>query len=128
LAQILLAGAQGRFDEVKDQISWSSDPAMCVVMAAEGYPGSYKKNTVIKGFDKANAVDDAYVFHAGTAKDENGNVISVGGRVLGVTATGSSIAKAQEQAYKSVDCIDWPEGFCRRDIGWRALKADSEAA
>ena len=62
------------------------------------------------------------------AKDVDGNVISVGGRVLGVTAIGSSIAKAQEQAYKAVDLIDWPQGFCRRDIGWRALKSDIQAA
>ncbi len=128
LALILQAAAQGRLDEVKDQVSWSKEPAMCVVMAAEGYPGSYKKNTVITGFDDANAVDNAYVFHAGTAQDADGRVVSVGGRVLGVTAIGSSIAQAQEQAYKAVDKINWPEGFCRRDIGWRALKADSEAA
>ncbi|MGH1374855.1 MAG: phosphoribosylamine--glycine ligase [Alphaproteobacteria bacterium] len=128
LALILQAAAQGRLDEVKDQVSWSKEPAMCVVMAADGYPGSYKKNTVITGFDDANAVDNAYVFHAGTAQDADGRVVSVGGRVLGVTAIGSSIAQAQEQAYKAVDKINWPEGFCRRDIGWRALKADSEAA
>ncbi len=128
LALILQAAAQGRLDEVKDQVSWSKEPAMCVVMAAAGYPGSYKKNTVITGFEQANAVDNAYVFHAGTATDADGNVISVGGRVLGVTAIGTSIAEAQQQAYQSVDEIKWPEGFCRRDIGWRALKADSEAA
>lgn len=128
LALILQAAAQGRLNEVKDQVSWSDEPAMCVVMAAEGYPGSYKKNTVITGFEQANAVDNAYVFHAGTAKDADGHVISVGGRVLGVTAIGTSIAEAQQQAYKSVDEIKWPEGFCRRDIGWRALKASEEAA
>lgn len=122
LALILKAASQGRLDEVKDQISWSPDPAMCVVMAAEGYPGSYKKNTIIKGIDAANDVQDAYVFHAGTSKDEDGNIISVGGRVLGVTATGKTIAQAQENAYKAVDRLDWPEGFCRRDIGHRALK------
>ncbi len=121
LAQILLAGARGRLDEVKDQISWSKNPAMCVVMAAKGYPEAYQKNTIIKGIDEANKIDDAYVFHAGTAKDVQGNIISIGGRVLGVTAIGSTIAAAQEQAYKAVDCIDWADGFCRRDIGWRAL-------
>ena len=121
LAQILLAAAQGRLDEVKDQVSWSDDPAMCVVMAAKGYPGAYEKNTVISGIDQANEIDGAYVFHAGTAEGENGAVLSVGGRVLGVTATGATIAEAQTRAYKSVDCLDWAEGFCRRDIGWRAL-------
>jgi len=128
LVDILQAAAQGRLDEVKDQVSWSNDPALCVVMAADGYPGSYQKNTIISGIDDANTVDDAYVFHAGTSKDENGNIISVGGRVLGVTASGETIAKAQEQAYKAVDKISWAEGFCRRDIGWRALKANEEAA
>ncbi len=128
LVDILQAAAQGRLDEVKDQVSWSNDPALCVVMAANGYPGSYQKNTVISGIDDANTVDDAYVFHAGTSRDENGNIISVGGRVLGVTASGDTIAKAQEQAYKAVDKISWAEGFCRRDIGWRALKANEEAA
>ncbi len=121
LAEILLAAAQGRLDEVKDQVKWSDQVAMTVVMAADGYPGSYKKNTVISGFEAANAVDGAYVFHAGTARNDAGKVISVGGRVLGVTAMGSTFAKAQKNAYASVDCIDWPEGFCRRDIGWRAL-------
>jgi len=122
LVEILHAAAQGRLDEAKDKISWSDDAALCVVMAANGYPASYKKNTPIKNIDEANAVEGSYVFHAGTAKDDNGNIISVGGRVLGVTAIGANIATAQERAYKSVDCIDWPEGFCRRDIGWRALK------
>ncbi len=121
LAQILLAGSQGRLDEVKDQISWSDDVAICVVMAAKGYPAAYEKNTIIKGIDQANKVKDVHVFHAGTAKDGDGNIISVGGRVLGVTAIGSNIAKAQEQAYRAVDLINWDQGFCRRDIGWRAL-------
>lgn len=121
LAQILLAAAQGRLDEVKDQVSWSDDPAMCVVMAANGYPGAYEKNTAISGIEQANEIDGAYVFHAGTSEGENGAVLSVGGRVLGVTATGSTIAEAQTRAYSSVDCLDWAGGFCRRDIGWRAL-------
>ena len=128
LVDILQAAAQGRLDEVKDQVSWSDNPSLCVVMAAEGYPGSYQKNTVISGINSANAVDGAYVFHAGTAKDDDGNIMSVGGRVLGVTASAETIAKAQEQTYKAVDQITWPEGFCRRDIGWRALKAQEEAA
>ncbi len=121
LAQILLAGAQGRLDEVKDQVSWSDDPALCVVMAANGYPGSYEKNTVIKGIEKANGIDNAYVFHAGTAYDGNGNIVSIGGRVLGVTASGATTKQAQENAYKAVEEIEWEEGFCRRDIGWRAI-------
>lgn len=128
LGVILKAAARGELEDVADQVTWSPEPAMCVVMAAEGYPGSYKKNTVINGIDDANEVDDAYVFHAGTTKNENGEIISVGGRVLGVTAMGTTIAKAQAHAYKAVDQIDWPEGFCRRDIGHRALKAAHKAA
>lgn len=121
LVEILYAAAQGRLDEVKDQVTWSEEPALCVVMAANGYPGSYQKNTVISGFDD---VQDAVVFHAGTAKNNDGDIISVGGRVLGVTATGVDIAQAQKKAYKAVDCIQWPEGFCRRDIGWRAIASN----
>ena len=126
LVDILQAAAQGRLEDVKDKVSWLDDPALCVVMAANGYPGSYQKNTVIDGIDAANAVENAYVFHAGTSKDDSGNIIGVGGRVLGVTASGETIAQAQ--AYKAVDAINWPDGFCRRDIGWRALKAKEEAA
>jgi len=121
LVEILYAAAQGRLDEVKDDVTWSDDKTLCVVMAANGYPGSYQKGTPISGFKEANAVDGAYVFHAGTAEDEFGNVVNVGGRVLGVTAKGATIAEAQKRAYEAVDKIDWPEGFCRRDIGWRAL-------
>lgn len=128
LVEILQAAAQGRLNEVKDNVTWSDDPAMCVVMAADGYPGSYEKNTVIEGIADANLVERAYVFHAGTAHNEADELVSVGGRVLGVTAMGHSIAKAQENAYRSVDKISWPKGFCRRDIGWRALKAKNEAA
>ncbi len=128
LVEILQAAAQGRLDEVTDQVSWSDDPAMCVVMAANGYPGTYEKNTVIEGFENANAVENAYVFHAGTSRNENDDIISVGGRVLGVTATGADIAQAQKNAYAAVDCISWPKGFCRRDIGHHALKAKGKAA
>ncbi len=125
LVEILLAAAQGRLDEVQDQVTWSNEPAMCVVMAANGYPGSYEKNTSIENIAQANDVDGAYVFHAGT-KEENGEILSIGGRVLGVTAKGSNIAEAQKNAYQAVDHINWPKGFCRRDIGWRALKEEND--
>lgn len=121
LLDILHAAAQGRLSDIKGQVSWCDEKAMCVVMAAEGYPGSYKKNTVIKNVNAANDVDSAIVFHAGTANDKNGDLISVGGRVLGVTAKGVNIKDAKDQAYKAIDKIQWPEGFCRKDIGWRAL-------
>ena len=128
LALILQAAAQGRLEEVKDQVSWSDDPALCVVMAANGYPGSYEKGSVINGLSEANEIEGAFVFHAGTSKNETGDVISVGGRVLGVTASADTIAQAQKRAYDAVDRLDWPEGFCRRDIAWRALKAKEDAA
>ncbi|MCK5383955.1 MAG: phosphoribosylamine--glycine ligase [Alphaproteobacteria bacterium] len=121
LVEILDAAAQGRLDEVKDQVSWSDDTTLCVVMAADGYPGAYEKGTHISGFEEANAVEGVYVFHAGTAENEFGDIVNVGGRVLGVTAKGATIAEAQKRAYEAVDKIDWPEGFYRRDIGWRAL-------
>ena len=128
LAAVLMAAAQGRLDEVKDSVSWSETSAMCVVMAADGYPGAYTKNTVIEGINDANNVEGAYVFHAGTAQSDADEIISVGGRVLGVTAMADTISAAQERAYKAVDQIKWDGGFCRRDIGWRAIKAKSEAA
>jgi phosphoribosylamine--glycine ligase len=116
---LLYATAKGMLDGV--EIRWHDHAALCVVMAAEGYPGTYKKNTVIRGLDAAAAVPDAVVFHAGTARNEAGEVVAAGGRVLAVTATGATIAEAQARAYQAVDKIDWPEGFCRRDIGWRAI-------
>ena len=108
----------GGLDKVK--ISFRSDASVCVVMAAKGYPGNYEKGTLIRGVDKANAMEDVKVFHAGTEL-RNGQLLATGGRVLGVTAIGATIAQAQEKAYQAVDVIDWPEGFCRRDIGWRAI-------
>jgi phosphoribosylamine--glycine ligase len=119
LLPVLLAGAEGRLAEV--EIEWRDECALVVVMAAEGYPGSYKKNTVIRGLDAANAVEGVAVLHAGTARNADGAVIATGGRVLGVTATGATVAQARERAYQAVDCLQWPEGFCRRDIAWRAL-------
>jgi phosphoribosylamine--glycine ligase len=116
----LLACSQGGLDKVA--ISFRKEAALCIVMAANGYPGAYEKGTLIRGIDKANALDGVMVFHAGTeAKD--GKILANGGRVLGVTAIGATIADAQAKGYKGVDLIDWPEGFSRRDIGWRAIQA-----
>lgn len=122
LLEILLAGAQGRLAEIRGKVIWSEKTALCVVMAANGYPGAYKKDTPIRGLDLTTEVKDVTVFHAGTAK-KDGQIVSTGGRVLGVTALGADIAEAQRRAYMAVDKIEWPDGFCRRDIGWRALKA-----
>jgi len=123
LLPILLAGAEGRLDQV--QVEWRDECALVVVMAAEGYPGSYKKNTIINGLDQANAVEGVTVLHAGTAFNDAGDVIATGGRVLGVTAIGATVKQARERAYQAVDRLQWPEGFCRRDIAWRALARDA---
>ncbi len=115
----LVACSDGTLDKI--DISWSDDTALTVVMAANGYPGHYDKGSEIKNIAAANAMDGVHVFHAGTKYDDK-RLTSVGGRVLGVTATGKSVLDAQTKAYKAVDAIDWPGGFSRRDIGWRALK------
>ena len=100
-------------------LEWHDDAAMTVVMAAQGYPGAYDKGTVINGLDN---VDDAtMVFHAGTARAEDGTVTTTGGRVLNVTARGKTVAQAHASAYAGVNAIDWPQGFCRRDIGYREI-------
>jgi len=119
LLPLLLATAEGRLEGLT--LDWESDAALCVVMAAKGYPGAYDKGTEIKGLDAAGADPRTAIFHAGTSRDGD-RILASGGRVLGVTALGADIAEAQTRAYKAVDAIDWPGGFCRRDIGWRALK------
>ncbi len=105
-------------------LDWHDDAALCVVMAAKGYPGAYEKGTEIKGLDEAGADPDVQIFHAGTRRDGT-RLLADGGRVLGVTARGKDIAEAKARAYRAVDRIDWPDGFCRRDIGWRALSASA---
>ena len=119
LLEALVACAEGRLDKI--ELDWYDEVALLVVMAANGYPGFYRKGSVIKGLDAANAVEDVIVFHSGT-QSKDGNILATGGRVLGVTALGSAVAEAQKKAYQAVDLIDWPEGFCRRDIGWRAIQ------
>ncbi|MCP4381116.1 MAG: phosphoribosylamine--glycine ligase [Hyphomicrobiales bacterium] len=121
LVELLFATATGRLAEIQPQ-RWSDNAALSVVMATSGYPGSYEKGSEIKGIDAAEAIGGVKVFQAGTAL-QNGLLVANVGRVLNVTATGPTIAEAQARAYKAVDVIDWPNGFCRRDIGWRALTA-----
>jgi phosphoribosylamine--glycine ligase len=101
-------------------LRWYPHAALTVVMAAKGYPGAYDKGSEIKDLDKAAALDGVQIFHAGT-KAETGKVLAIGGRVLNVCGTGATIRDAQARAYAAVDAIDWPGGFCRRDIGWRAI-------
>jgi phosphoribosylamine---glycine ligase len=117
--EMLLAAAEGKLDKIK--LKWDSRVALTVVMAAEGYPGTYIKGSEIKGVADADALKDVVVFHAGTMLGDVGALLANGGRVLGVTALGDTVEAAQTLAYKGVDLIDWPKGFCRRDIGWRAV-------
>ena len=118
LATALLAARDGVLDRV--DLRWHDDAALTVVMATKGYPGDYAKGSVIEGVDDAAALPDVEIFHAAT-KAEGGRLLADGGRVLDVTARGKSVGDAQKRAYEAVDRIHWPEGFCRRDIGWRAL-------
>jgi phosphoribosylamine--glycine ligase len=121
LLELLLACAEQRLAAVKDSISFAYDVALCVTMAAQGYPDTYVRNSVIHGLERAGSVAGVKIFHAGTGRDAQGHVITTGGRVLSVTALAKTVAEAQRLAYEAIDRIDWPEGFCRRDIGWRAL-------
>ena len=118
----LLAALMAAHDgELKDfDLRWRDEAALCVVLATQGYPGAYEKGSAIRGIDAAEDLGDVIVFHAGTARTEAG-IVAAGGRVLGVTALGAGVAAAQSRAYEAVERIDWPEGFCRRDIGWRAV-------
>ena len=115
---LLLACAEGRLADM--QVTWAEDHALSVVMAANGYPGDYARGSQIRGLEELPENSLEMVFHAGTAARE-GSIVASGGRVLNVTARGASLAEARERAYGLVDRIDWPGGFCRRDIGWRAL-------
>jgi phosphoribosylamine--glycine ligase len=111
-------GVLGNFD-----LRWYADAALTVVMAAKGYPGSYAKGSRIDGLAEAAAVEGVEIFHAGTAADGD-RVLANGGRVLNVSALGSSVGEAQARAYAAIDRIRWPEGFCRRDIGFRAVERE----
>ena len=112
-------GALKHFD-----LRWYDEAALVVVMATNGYPGSYDKGSVIGGLDAAAALDHVEIFHAGT-KAEGGRTTANGGRVLGIAATGNSVKEAQARAYAAVDKIDWPGGFCRRDIGYLAIARET---
>jgi len=118
LVPALIACADGGLKHL--DLRWSDAAALTVVMAANGYPDAYKKGSEIRGLEAAGKVEGVQVFHAGT-RAEGGHVVANGGRVLNVTASASTIEEARARAYKAVDLIDWPEGFCRRDIAWRAV-------
>ena len=115
---LLQAAAESRLEETR--VNWADDHALTVVMAARGYPGSYEKGSQIRGLEAMTEDSFNMIFHAGTSR-QKGQLVASGGRVLNVTARGGSLSEAAERAYAMVDRLDWPEGFCRRDIGWRAL-------
>ncbi len=115
---LMQACAEGRLAEAR--VNWAEDHAITVVMAAKGYPGAFEKGSEIRGLEALPEDSRNMVFHAGTARAE-GRLVAAGGRVLNVTARGDSLGEARKRAYAMVDAIDWPEGFCRRDIGWRVL-------
>ncbi|MGE4351643.1 MAG: phosphoribosylamine--glycine ligase [Bdellovibrionales bacterium] len=118
LLAALYASARGLLSGI--ELHWHDYAALCVVMAAKGYPGAYQKGTVID-LKEADKIEDGVVFHAGTARNDKGELVANGGRVLGVTGWASSITLAQKKAYETVDKVRWDDGFCRRDIGWRAV-------
>lgn len=114
-------GQLGHFD-----LRWFPDPALTVVMAAKGYPGDYEKGTRIAGLDRAEKIEGVEVFHAGT-KASGDWILANGGRVLNVTASAKTVAEAQRRAYEAIGLINWPEGFCRRDIGWQAVAREQKS-
>ncbi|MGD0846367.1 phosphoribosylamine--glycine ligase [Bradyrhizobium sp.] len=114
----LIACADGQLKNFS--LRWFDDVALTVIMATKGYPGDYGKGSVIDGLDDAAKVEGVEIFHAGTRADGT-RILANGGRVLNVCATGCSVTEAQQRAYQAVDRIQWPDGFCRRDIGWQAV-------
>jgi phosphoribosylamine---glycine ligase len=122
LVPALLASIDGQLKSF--DLRWYADPALTVVMAAKGYPGDYKQGSVIEGLDEAAKVEGVQIFHAGT-KTEGGKILANGGRVLNVSAIGKTVKEARARAYEAISRIHWPEGFCRSDIGWRAIEREA---
>ncbi|MHC4290016.1 MAG: phosphoribosylamine--glycine ligase, partial [Planctomycetota bacterium] len=119
LLDIMLAVCDGKLSTIN--LEWDPRPAVCVVMSSGGYPGDYEKGKVIEGLDEAGKMKDVFVFHAGTAA-RDGKIVTNGGRVLGVTALGETIADAKQRAYEAVDRIRFEGAYCRRDIADKAIK------
>jgi phosphoribosylamine--glycine ligase len=124
LGQLLQGGAAGMLGHM--DLRWYPEHVMTVVMAARGYPGEYASGSEIRGLDAAAELEGVTIFHAGT-RFQGGRVLADGGRVLNVTASGATLAEARARAYAAIERIDWPEGFCRRDIGWRVLGGQGAA-
>jgi phosphoribosylamine--glycine ligase len=121
LVPALLASRDGVLKSL--DLRWHPDAALTVVMAAQGYPGPYAKGSVIEGLDEAAAVEGVEIFHAGT-KQEGDHILANGGRVLNISALGTTVREARTRAYEAISRIRWPQGFCRRDIGWRAVERE----
>jgi phosphoribosylamine--glycine ligase len=121
LVPALLAARDGQLKNF--DLRWYPDAALTVVMAANGYPGAYSRGSVIEGLDDAAAVEGVEIFHAGT-KAEGERILANGGRVLNVSAQGKTVSEAQARAYRAIDRIRWPDGFCRHDIGWQAVQRE----
>lgn len=121
LLPALIATADGTLSDVT--LDWRDEVALSVVMATQGYPGAYDKGSTINNLESAATDTNVTIFHAGTTVS-NGAIVANGGRVLNVTAIGATVAQAQTRAYDAVDKVDWPQGFCRRDIGWRAVERE----
>ncbi len=124
IVALMLASIDGTLDKMS--VRWWPEAALTVVMAAKGYPGEVKTGAEIKGLAAAGAVEGVQIFHAGTRRD-GARILANGGRVLNVTALGETVAEAAARAYAAIDLIDWPEGFCRRDIGWRAIAREKKS-
>jgi phosphoribosylamine--glycine ligase len=122
LVDIIQATCERRLSSI-GPLEWDDRPSVCVVMASGGYPDKYETGKVIRGLEEAAKIPDVKVFHAGTKMDDEGNVVTTGGRVLGVTAMGDTVAQAKLQAYKAVKCIRWDGAWCRKDIADKAMIA-----
>jgi len=123
LLPALVAARDGQLKHF--DLRWYDDAALAVVMATKGYPGNYAKGSIIEGLDEAARVEGVEIFHAGT-KADGGHIVANGGRVLNVCARGKTVRDAQTRAYAAIDRIEWPDGFCRRDIGWRAIARETD--
>ncbi len=122
IAPVLMASSDGMLDRMVHR--FDDRAAITVVMAAKGYPGNYESGSEIKGLEEAASDPDIMIFHAGTRRDEEGRIFATGGRVLNITALGKTVGEARDKAYAAIDKIDWPEGFYRKDIGWRAIERE----
>ncbi len=124
LLPVMLASSDGKLERMVNR--FDERPAITIVMATKGYPGDYDSGSEIKGLEEAANDPDVMIFHAGT-KNEDGRILATGGRVLNITALGDTVSQARDKAYAAIDKIDWPQGFYRKDIGWRAVEREKQS-